>query len=98
MLEAAKAALRPRWRLSLLAELGDLMSQPRNFAACGVPVHLTLARLAHQRRLRALHRFQRLVAVAGGDRFLNLAELAAHARPARLSDFRAAVAPRVRLC
>lgn len=74
----------------LFAELGDLVRQPRHFAARGIPMHLALVRRAHQRWLRKLHRVHCLVAVTGGDRFLDLAERAAHARAARLVDLGAA--------
>src|SRR5262245_63244630 len=74
----------------LLAELGNAKREPRHLAAGGVTVDLAFARGLHELRLSALHCLQRLVAVAGCNRFLNLAHRAADAGAPCLVDLGAA--------
>ena len=48
LLDAPFGVQRARLARRLLAELGDLVRQPRHLAARGVPMHLALARRTHQ--------------------------------------------------
>jgi hypothetical protein len=74
----------------LLAELGDAVREPGHFAAGAVFMHDVSLRRTHDHRLRVLHRGHRRVAVAAGDRFLDLAHGIAQQGAARLVDFGAA--------
>lgn len=71
---------------TLLRELGDAMSETRDFAAGGVLVNGAALRCTHDRRLRILDRDQSRGAVAGGDRFFDLADRIAKHGAARFVD------------
>jgi len=62
------------------------MRKTRHFAARIVLVNDVALRSSHQFGLRVRHRFQRSVAIAALDRFLDVAHRATHLRSARLVD------------
>jgi hypothetical protein len=71
---------------SSLGERGDLVRQGRHLPARIVLVNDVALRCLHQLRFRALHRFQRRIAVAALDCFLDGADRATHLGAARLVD------------
>jgi hypothetical protein len=77
-------------RVRLLAELADLLGQAGNLAARRPLVNDAALGGAHQLRLGGLEGGQRLLLVAAGDRVLDAAQVAAHARAPRLVDLGAA--------
>src|SRR5579871_2159284 len=81
---------RARHTFGLLAELGDLMREPRDLAARGVLVNDVALGCAHQLGLCARHGLDRGIAVAAIDRVLDAADSATHLRAARLVDRSAA--------
>jgi hypothetical protein len=74
----------------LLAELRNRARQARHLPARVVLVNDVALRRTHQLGLGAGHRLQRRVAVAALDRFLDVADGAAHLGAARLVDHGAA--------
>ena len=75
------------WLLEeLLGELGDLMGEARNLPARIVLVNDVALRRLHQLWLGAGESFQRRVAVAALDRFLDGTNRAAHLSTTRLVD------------
>jgi len=66
------------------------MREPRNFSARVVLVNDVALRGLHQFGLRMCHRLQRCIAIATLDCFFDGSDGAAHLRPARLVDHRAA--------
>ena len=69
-----------------LAEFGDPVSKPRNFAARRVAVHDIFLRRANDHRFGFGHRGERARSIAGGNRLLDLSYHAAQARAARPID------------
>lgn len=70
----------------LFCELGDSMREARDLAARTVLVNDVSLTCPHQLRLGALHRLDRGIAIAFGNRFLNDPDRAAHQSPSRLVD------------
>src|SRR5712692_7964879 len=79
-----------RARAALLSELGNLVVEARHLAARRVAVNHALLCGAHDQRLGLLQRIERLAAVAGRDRLLDLAHRSAQLGAARLVDLGAA--------
>jgi len=79
-------AAAPRAAALFLLKLRDLVREPRNFSLRGIAMHDAFLCSADQSRLRVSHRGESASAVTRGDRFLHLADCAAHARASRLID------------
>jgi hypothetical protein len=84
-LPRAKIARRDR-AAKLLAELGDPVREPRDFAAGGVTVDDVFLRSADYGRLGLNHGRERRGAIARCDRLLDLAYRATQARASRFID------------
>jgi hypothetical protein len=72
--------------IRLFAKLGDLVRQPRDFAARIVLVNDVALRGTHQSGLGVRQRLQRSGTIAGLDRFFDLTHGSAHLGAARLVD------------
>jgi len=80
-----KSAAAVRGNLFLF-EFRNLMRQPRHFSLRRIAMHDAFLRRANQSRFGIRHGCCRAAAVAGGNRFLDLADRRAHTRAPRFID------------